>query len=152
MTTRITINVDAPSKAEEIEIIEKLHAAFKGSDTYLASLFTDDFLGWVSNQIKNDFPPDVYGFGINASTFLEVKIKSLKKEKTQNQFDKVELKKELSLKKEQIDNLDKIIGSRDERMIADSEEKTQLEEKIDKLQMENVTLKVKLYDLITKEG
>lgn len=59
----ITPPADA-SKLEEIiwltNLAEDIHTAEASS--YLASLFTPDLIGWVSNQINNDFPPDLYDY------------------------------------------------------------------------------------------
>jgi len=47
-----------PSKAEEIEFVEQV-AALVPDGAYLKELFTTQFVGWVSEQIKNDFPPNL---------------------------------------------------------------------------------------------
>lgn len=48
------------SKTEEIEAIEGLYAQVAGLGLYVTDLFTPGFVAWVSEQIKNDFPPDLY--------------------------------------------------------------------------------------------
>jgi len=55
----ITPNSDA-SKAEEIAWLENLALDIQ-SNTYLDSLFTPHFVAWVSEQIRNDFNPDLLG-------------------------------------------------------------------------------------------
>jgi len=58
---RIKLN-DSPSKAEEIEALEKIQKFFSNKDTYLKGLFTDDLVSWVSIRIKDDIGPDLYGW------------------------------------------------------------------------------------------
>jgi hypothetical protein len=60
MKKRIEIQTENPSKADEIKVLEKLEGIFKGTDTYLASLFNCHLSGWVEKRIKNDFPPDIF--------------------------------------------------------------------------------------------
>lgn len=55
------------SKAEEIQWIETAaKLATANSGTHLADLFTGRMVTWVTEQIKNDFPPDLYGHMIQA--------------------------------------------------------------------------------------
>lgn len=52
-------NSDA-GKAEEIAFITHL-AEDVQPGTYLADLFTKNFVSWIVEQIRNDFTPDLYG-------------------------------------------------------------------------------------------
>jgi hypothetical protein len=53
---------DDPSKQEEIDFLEAIATHATSKDTYLKSLFTDSLVHWVNSQIKNDFPPDIWGY------------------------------------------------------------------------------------------
>jgi len=50
------------NKTLEIEILQNMSDAFKDTDTYLASLFTQELVNWATEQIRNDFPPDIFDF------------------------------------------------------------------------------------------
>lgn len=50
-----------PCKADEIGLIERCAQEFDNSGTYLQSFFTPALAAWVAEQIRNDFPPDLYG-------------------------------------------------------------------------------------------
>jgi len=47
------------TKAEEIEMLEKIAEQFKGSQTYLEQLFSEKMLAWCRYQIGNDFSCDM---------------------------------------------------------------------------------------------
>lgn len=47
------------SKADEVEVLTKIAAGFAGTGCYLQSLFSEKFIAYVQNQIKNDIGPDV---------------------------------------------------------------------------------------------
>lgn len=47
------------SKAEELAALKKAAQLFQPG-TYLHDLFTERFFDWIENQMRNDFPPDVY--------------------------------------------------------------------------------------------
>jgi len=155
---RIDIKDHALAKAEEVAIVEKLHDFFKGSDTYLASLFTKEFLGWVSKQIKNDFPPDLYHWGFG-STGTRAEIEELKSQWSLCQSLNLELLSQneslaenLKIKADMVDRIQ-------ERMSQLFEDKVDLEmiiakkvDAIDALELETTALKAKLYDLMNKGG
>ena len=156
---RIDIKDHDLSKAEEIAIIEKLHEFFKGSDTYLKSLFSDDFLGWVSQQIKNDFPPDLYDWGFGAANKAQAEIEKLKAQLSLCQS----LNKELLRQNESLAENAKIkcdiAEKAHERMSQLHKDKVDLEmiinkkaDAIDALEMDVIALKAKLYDLMNKGG
>jgi len=71
MKRRISIELDNPSKAEEIQVLENIRDIVRGRNLYLTSLFTDEMVEWVSKQIKNDIMPDLYAHYKNA-TNIEV--------------------------------------------------------------------------------
>ena len=63
------------SKADEIECMESIAKSIPDG-TYLKDLFTRDFISWVSEQIKNDFPPDIMGtlqnqYNVNSQNTLD---------------------------------------------------------------------------------
>ena len=47
------------SKSDEIECIESVAKAIP-EGTYLKDLFSREFISWVSEQIRNDFPPTLW--------------------------------------------------------------------------------------------
>ena len=47
------------SKQEEIDLLNKVAKLF-GKGTYMADFFSEKLLGWVEEQLKNDFPPELY--------------------------------------------------------------------------------------------
>ncbi len=49
-----------PSKREEIAALRKVAERWP-KDSYLASLFTEDFITWVAMQISADWPPNMMG-------------------------------------------------------------------------------------------
>ena len=59
---KFTIEQDM-AKAAEIEILTKLQRIYKSfPDNYLASLFSDEFVGWASNRIRDDIMVDAYEY------------------------------------------------------------------------------------------
>lgn len=59
--SKFMVNVSAESsKADEVNAIGKI-AANMPSGSYLSSLFTQDLVDWVSEQIRWDFTPDLLG-------------------------------------------------------------------------------------------
>jgi hypothetical protein len=51
---------DQLTKQDEIDALRRFAAKWQPG-SYLHSFFTDQLLQWVENQIKSDFPPDLYG-------------------------------------------------------------------------------------------
>ncbi len=49
-----------PSKQQEIDALRKIAERWP-KDSYLASLFTEDFRTWVVMQISADWPPNMMG-------------------------------------------------------------------------------------------
>jgi len=52
---------DDPSKDEEIKVLHKL-AENMPEGSYLAQLFTPDFVGWVQDRIRGDIFPDAFDY------------------------------------------------------------------------------------------
>ena len=79
MKRRISIELDNPSKAEEIQVLENIRDAVKGRDLYLASLFTDDMVEWVTKHIQDDIMPDLYACYKNEVETADVELEKLRK-------------------------------------------------------------------------
>lgn len=60
MANKMVRVVDAQSsKEDEIGAIKKM-AECAGDGSYLASLFTPEFVGWVESRVRDDLPPNVW--------------------------------------------------------------------------------------------
>lgn len=57
----IKILTKSASKADEIKWIETV-AGLVQTGTYLESFFQKDLVTWVCEQIKNDFPPEIWEY------------------------------------------------------------------------------------------
>lgn len=70
MEIRLKIE-NGPSKEEEKKVLDKLHEVYKSApDSYLANLFSEEFISWCQIQIGNDFTCDAYEYiiqGIESS-------------------------------------------------------------------------------------
>ena len=151
---RITIKTDDPSKAEEMAVMDKLYEIFRGTNTYLSGLFTEEFVAWVQGQIRNDFPPDAYGFGI-APQFNEEYENRIRDLTIENE----EMAKRLEHQKNAIKILDSDVALLKKELqfsevdkYAAVEKKDEARAKAKALEAEVVQLKAKLYDLLSKEG
>ncbi len=60
-TTTIDQLTKKASKPEEIAHLQALAGTIEPG-TYLDSLFSGPFMTWVAEQIKNDFPPDLFEY------------------------------------------------------------------------------------------
>lgn len=151
---RITIKTDDPSKAEEMAVMDKLYEIFRGTNTYLSGLFTEEFVAWVQGQIRKDFPPDAYGFGI-APQFNEEYENRIRDLTIENE----EMAKRLEHQKNAIKILDSDVALLKKELqfsevdkYAAVEKKDEARAKAKALEAEVVQLKAKLYDLLSKEG
>jgi len=142
------------AKAEEIKILDKLTKCFvENPDNYLASLFTAEFLGWATNQIRDDIMVDVMQHINDYSKDDE--IRELKQELDSQ-------KKVTELNAEETDKLEREIREGEDFICTDlkpqiqilesekhelmAEASTKLDD-IHNLEQENTRLKAKLYDL-----
>jgi len=161
MEIRIRLEDDM-NKAHEIAILDKLQATFeKVPNNYLPTLFSSAFVGWASNRIKDDFPLDVMEYIQDFDK--DQQIAQLTEELTAE----MERKVEVSALKEQVEQQLKNAHSAFQRDQADwFEEKEALNEEIqtktmqcinykeqnDALMLDIRDLKVKMYDLSTKNN
>lgn len=61
MNTKTQLTIKMPeNKGEEIALFNKLVSFFENSDTYLAEFFNKELSGWLENQIRSDFPANIY--------------------------------------------------------------------------------------------
>ena len=152
---RITIKTDDPSKAEEMAVMDKLYEIFQGTNTYLSGLFTEEFVAWVQGQIRNDFPPDAYGFGIAPQFKKEEECENRIRDFT---IENEDMAKRLEHQKNAIKILDSDVALLKKELqfsevdkYAAVEKKDEARAKVKALEAEVVQLKVKLYDLLSKE-
>ena len=141
MEIRLKIENDM-SKAEEIEILDKLGNIYSiHPDNYLATLFSNQFINWATENIKNDFPVDPMEY-ITAYSKREWE-KEIK-----------DLKEKLEEAQQGIIEINEVAHNSTESANYFQEEKYKLENLISKKdsqidELENciVNLKAKLYDL-----
>jgi hypothetical protein len=76
--TKLIAKTDNPSKLREIEYLEAV-AESVPANSYLASLFSRDFVDWVKGSIRGDLSCDAYGYiihGQQAEHDLRVKLEN----------------------------------------------------------------------------
>jgi len=59
------------SNFDEIAILEKLHKAFKGSGSYLETLFSVDMLRWAAGMMRSNFSPDLMSYYDDANGVID---------------------------------------------------------------------------------
>lgn len=84
------------SKQEEIGIIETLHDAFKGTGNYLESLFSKNIVDWVSEEIRQDFLPNV----MSAWSLDQIRMNVLENEIAASKNNEDRLKHQISVSHE----------------------------------------------------
>jgi hypothetical protein len=149
--------VNDMSKAEEIKVLDKLRDAFMAHpDNYLASLFTNDFVGWCTNRIRDDFPLDAY----EAMDWDNEK-EELKREATDQKLAAEalnELLKEADARVDEnmetfqtkISELKDLNNSLSEQLFSERNKSQRLMDASEAMELEIVKLKAKLYDLAEK--
>ena len=141
------------AKAEEIKILDKLTKCFvENPDNYLASLFTAEFLGWATNQIRDDIVVDVMQHINDYSKDDEIRelkqeLDSQKKVSELNAEEMDKLEGELKIAKDRIDFLRNETGKRTQDLEKAHKECLAHSTQTDDLETELVKLKAKLYDL-----
>jgi len=134
------------SKAEEIEILNKLGNIYSmHPDNYLTILFSNHFINWATENIKNDFPVDPMEYiTAYSKREWEKEIKDLKEKLEEAQKGIIEIKEvahnatvQVEYYKEEQYNYECLVN---ERNI-----------KIDELENHIVNLKAKLYDLLVNK-
>jgi hypothetical protein len=156
-------------KSDEIAIVEELHRKFSGSGTYLEHLFSMPFVEWVKSQIKDDLSCDIHsdlvaaGMEVSRLNSLNAALSQVSERNAKGLEEEISKWKARWQEKENDD-------ARHVQELADRRREWQeernglvikmneMEERIDqechdalKLADEVVSLKAKLYDLITKK-
>lgn len=116
-------NLADATKQEEIDFL-KLLASSLSENSYLRGLFSDRLIFWVSEQIKNDFPCDVWDLEVaRLMSELNQKAGELTLEKTDNQRLQNDLKREKEASAihaeaaaHRIEFLDNCLKSRDDQI------------------------------------
>ncbi len=155
------------AKADEIQLMELLEKAFTNTNTYLQSFFAPALTTWVSGQIKDDFPPDVSGWLIDAKFKAEKQILDLQAE-VKRLTVSLDLLKDDTQKRDYRLN-DIIAGLHTELQQQRQDEEKAMAETLGDLasvkhelnvangllaekKQEIIELKAKLFDMIVKEG
>ena len=145
MGSRLDIYNDM-AKADEIKILDKLTKCFvENPDNYLASLFTAEFLGWVQNRIRDDFPVNVMEYINDYSKDEEIK-------NLQDAVDKADgagndLRKGLKEATDRIDFLNEELEMRTRELEEANKDCLGIGTEALSLEDENTHLKAHLYDL-----
>jgi hypothetical protein len=156
------------SKAEEIAALEKF-AALCGSGSYLASVFTNQFLGWVEQGIKDDVCPDIFDALVSARSAEQMSAVAIRRasetiDRLQAQLNSVIARAETEGREKSaaIETLKNSIRENEavetenyKRMYAEIEEKisaiTKFEKLLDEAQDQIVALKCEVYDLVHED-
>jgi hypothetical protein len=150
MGIRLDITNDM-SKQEEIKILDKLRDAFmENPDNYLASLFTNDFVGWCTNRIRDDFPLDAYeqikpewdDEWDKERTKLENEVSNLKDKLTN-------CERNYGVELEENDRLNKVVDEIKSDLYAAESERDMATVEKETCEQEIIKLKARLYDLMT---
>jgi len=158
MKKRIDIELDNPSKAEEIEVLTKIRDAVAGKDLYLVSLFTDDLVAWATKQIQDDVMPDLYAYYQDEIRTADVELGNFRKKLAEVEGKAESLQRELDEKAREMkvlwNQLKTVEEARDaayekyEEALATASsigaEKALVEEEV-------VKLKARLYDLMIEK-
>ena len=152
MGIRLDITNDM-AKVEEVKILDKLTKCFvENPDNYLASLFTAEFLGWVQNRIRDDFPVDVMEYVNDYSKDEKIKelrqgLKSQEKVSELNAEEMNKLEGELKIAKDRIDFLNEELEMRTRELEKANKDCWNAGDIRLSLEDENTHLKAHLYDL-----
>lgn len=159
-TTTIDQLTSKATKAEEIAHLQAI-AGTIGSGTYLNSLFSGPFMTWAAEQIKNDFPPDLFEYYKHE----EAEALSARNGKAQAEREAKALRDKLSLATKAYDQAGATAASTIQNLQAIkhdyegqiAELQTRLETareaaaaNAEELNAQIVNLKAKLYDLMVK--
>jgi hypothetical protein len=155
-------------KADEIELLEKFAAEVNEADEdlYLKSLFTPEFVGWVSQAIRDDVCPDIHAWGVHGDKEALNKIESLcadvadLTETVSRRNGTVEkLNEEVNRRGDEIERLNEMVAQKVHRIqeLADERDEgiayaVDLEEQIDALETTVTRLKAELYDALMEDS
>lgn len=169
--TAISINLpdSNTSRDEEIAILEKLVSKIAPTSSYLSSLFSRDLLQWASWQIRNDFPANIMDAYQTVSRQKEEVISQAsndlsRKDRIIKDLEHRVFDAEANLSNAQIELGDHRSTLRDmsiahnelmelvetlKRQLAEAEDEHRLD--IDRLELQVVHLKARIYDLQNPE-
>jgi hypothetical protein len=157
----IEVTIEAPSginsqtgKSEEIEILNRITNRFKGTQTYLSMLFTENLVEWFNGKVRDDFSADLfmeYQAEMENNRNLSADLQTARTSINLLNKDKEDLK---ILAKAEIDKRDKTIGLKEDYIhelseaLADvrREHREVIQERMS-LSAEVTKLKVMLFDL-----
>jgi hypothetical protein len=141
------------SKNEEINWLEEIAKSVQGKDLYVADLFTERFVSWVSIQIHNDFPPDVMAemeHARDGETAANDSLRLAGKEIEARDLDLVKKSERIIALENRIGELDGEIRKGLDRITEVYEVAAGLSNANEDLKSEVTRLKVKLFDLMDK--
>lgn len=151
----------ATAKSEELEAMRLI----AGTDSYLSSLFSVDFVKWATNRIRDDFPIDL----MDEYRGLEVLLRQYKGENEKADRELEALRKAAKERDEALEDiartnqatvakyqaeqkrLEDKINEQSEYLYEERRKVARLEETIDLRDMEIIRLKARLFDLLVEE-
>ena len=162
----IEVTIEAPcginsqtGKSEEIEILNRITNRFRGTQTYLDSLFTTDLLDYFSGKVKDDFCPDIMAEYVAEQETNRTLAAELAAAKTQiecrdNDYNRLKelAKDELSGKNNMIDRLTSTVSDLQRRYAEQGSDKFAAARDRDALAEQVRDLKVMLFDLQNKKA
>ena len=146
-----------PSKAEEIEVVEKLANWVRGQDWYLTSFITPELASWVASNIRNDFPSDIYAYYTEAQKEVGRGFKQLEEELMTLKAELIRKEERIARQEASLEDWSEDLTSKRKRIVellkAFDEVSTRAEEAerdLDAAHEEIVRLKAKLYDALVE--
>jgi hypothetical protein len=160
----IEVTIEAPcgigsqtGKSEEIEILSRITNRFRGTQSYLASLFTGSLLEYFEGTVKDDFTPDImadYRCEIENRRKAEAALSSAN---TSNHILTQDIEKlreqarcELEYRNKKIDEYQKVIDDLRMRLAEKSNAHQCANQENIRLSEHVRDLKVKLFDIMNK--
>jgi len=163
-TDIIEVTIEAPSginsqtgKSEEIEILNRITNRFKGTQTYLSMLFTENVVEWFNNKVHDDFSTDLfmeYQAEIETNRNLSVEIS---KSQSSLEFQTKRMEELAVAYQNELETRDRTIGENKaymaevrEALSQSRRDWMQVDSEKNKLTAEVTKLKVMLFDLQNK--
>lgn len=154
MTMTIRKLSEHPSKEEEIKFFEEV-AESMPFDSYLRNFFNSKMVGWVRDQIKNDFTADLYEWYESAmsreSDEVNNSMEMLKKfDRKVAEYDKL-LADARAMIQERDELVERLVKLNNELSVQSEQYVNKLIEQsnqLDENEQRIVTLKARLYDVI----
>lgn len=158
----IEVTIETPTginsqtgKSEEIEILSRITNRFRGTQSYLASLFTNNLLDYFSDAVKDDFCPDVmadYRAEMENRRKYESELSSarISNELLNKDIEKLrdQARCELEYRNKKIDEHQKVIDDLRMRLAEKSNDVQCANQEVGRLAEQVRDLKVKLFDLM----